>query len=186
MDNSNPCTDTLTDIEYIDHMIPHHQVAVDMSKLLLNNINDPTILHLCRDIINKQKYEIWEMEYMKKQLNDHVFLNKKGALDVIFTQFDKYEPVKSKAPGGNCNPMFFEPDAHMKHMANINLTSKGYLEHMIPHHQVAIDMSNRLLLHTNNSYLLDFCRNLINEQQQEILYMNHLLENKYVHKSELL
>ena len=32
--NSNPCTDKLTDNEYLKHMIPHHQVAVDMSKLL--------------------------------------------------------------------------------------------------------------------------------------------------------
>ena len=167
-------------------MIPHHQVAVDMSEILIKNISDPTMLHICRDIINKQRYEIWEMEYMKKQLKDKVFHCQEGIVDVIFTPLDKYEPIKSKAPGGDCNPMFFDPDAHMKHMANINLTSKGYLEHMIPHHQVAIDMSKRLLLYTNNSYLLDFCRNLINEQQHEILYMNHLLENQYIHKSELL
>ena len=24
---SNPCTDHLSDLEYIEHMIPHHQVA---------------------------------------------------------------------------------------------------------------------------------------------------------------
>ena len=66
------------------------------------------------------------------------------------------------------------------------LTDIEYLEHMIPHHQVAVDMSKRLLLYTNNSYLLDFSRNLINEQQQEILYMNNLLTNQYIHKSELL
>ena len=28
---SNPCTDNLTDEEYLTHMIPHHQVAIDMS-----------------------------------------------------------------------------------------------------------------------------------------------------------
>ena len=38
------------------------------------------------------------------------------------------------------------------------LTDTEYLEHMIPHHQVAIDMSKRLLMHTNNTYLMDFCR----------------------------
>ena len=45
------------------------------------------------------------------------------------------------------------------------LSDLEYLEHMIPHHQVAIDMSKRLLLYTNNSYLLEFCRKLILEQQ---------------------
>ena len=57
----NPCTDYLSDIEYLIHMIPHHQVAIDMSKLLIPKINSPSILHLCRDIIRKQGYEIWEM-----------------------------------------------------------------------------------------------------------------------------
>ena len=67
------------------------------------------------------------------------------------------------------------------------LTDIEYLEHMIPHHQVAIDMSKRLLLHTNHTYLMDFCRKLIIEQQNEIFLMNHLLEKtNYAHKSELL
>ena len=66
------------------------------------------------------------------------------------------------------------------------LTDIEYLEHMIPHHQVAIDMSKRLLLHTNHSYLLDFCRKLIIDQQGEIYYMNNLLKNTYNYNSELL
>ena len=71
----------------------------------------------------------------------------------------------------------------MKHM---KITEKSYLEHMIPHHQVAIDMSKRLLLHTNNTYLITFCRKLIVDQQGEIYYMNNLLKNKYIHHSPLL
>ena len=51
---SNPCTDTLTDIEYLEHMIPHHQVAIDMSNLLIPKTNNPVMLHLCRDITRKQ------------------------------------------------------------------------------------------------------------------------------------
>lgn len=66
------------------------------------------------------------------------------------------------------------------------LTDLEYLEHMIPHHQVAIDMSKRLLLHTNHSYLMEFCRKLIVDQQGEIYQMNHLLKNTYNYTSELL
>ena len=68
----------------------------------------------------------------------------------------------------------------------MEINEKNYLEHMIPHHQVAIDMSKRLLLHTNHSYLIDFCRKLILDQQYEILSMNDLLNNTYIHESELL
>ena len=86
---------------------------------------------------------------------------------------------------------------HSDHSDNINsfdngnpctdmLTDIQYLEHMIPHHQVAIDMSKRLLLHTNHSYLMEFCRKLIIDQEGEIFYMNNLLQSNYTHKSELL
>ena len=77
---SNPCTDYLSDLEYLEHMIPHHQVAIDMSNLLIPKTNNPTILHLCRDIIRKQEYEIWEMEMAKKNIVDSAFSNEKSIL----------------------------------------------------------------------------------------------------------
>ena len=64
--SSNPCTDNLTDKEYLEHMIPHHQVAIDMSELLLKKTKNPSMMLLCREIIRKQGYEIWEMEIIKK------------------------------------------------------------------------------------------------------------------------
>ena len=46
----NPCTDYLTDNEFLEHMIPHHQVAVDMSDLLLPITKNPIMKHICRKI----------------------------------------------------------------------------------------------------------------------------------------
>jgi len=183
---TNPCTDPLTDLEYIEHMIPHHQVAVDMSNLLIPKTNDPVILNLCRNIINKQNYEIWEMTHMKRQLKDKVFHHSKGSVDFLESKLDKYEPILSKSKDGDCNPLFFKPDDHMAHMEGMEITAKSYLEHMIPHHQVAVEMSERLLMYTNNSYLMDFCRKLIIDQQGEIYLMNNMLMNKSNYKSELL
>ena len=85
------------------------------------------------------------------------------------------------------HPLFFKPSDHNKMMKKMKITDKSYLEHMIPHHQVAIDMSHRLLLHTNNSYLLEFCRKLIVDQQYEISYMTGILNKQnYSYKSKLL
>ena len=36
---SSICSDNLTDIEYLVHMIPHHQVAVDISIMLQKKQN---------------------------------------------------------------------------------------------------------------------------------------------------
>jgi len=183
---SNPCIDKLSDLEYLEHMIPHHQVAIDMSILLQKYTSSDIMLNLCREIIRIQSYEIFEMSKMKAY-KDTLFTNDKWIKEKINTKLDTYNPILSKAKEGECNPLFFKPNDHSQHMKGMKLTDRSYLEHMIPHHQVAIDMSRRLLLHTNNSYLLEFCRKLILEQQAEILYMNNLLMNiDFLYKSELL
>ncbi len=183
---SNPCIDVLTDIEYLEHMIPHHQVAIDMSNLLIPKSKNPLIQHLCRDIIRKQSYEIWEMSMMKNKLSETIVSDDPSSKQNTNTKLDIYYPKESKSKDGSCNPLFFKPNDHMKHMEHMEITDKSYLDHMIPHHQVAVDMSKRLLLHTNHTYLIEFCKKLIYDQQGEIYYMNNLLKNTYNHQSELL
>ena len=183
---SNPCTDMLSDIDYLVHMIPHHQVAIDMSNMLIPNTKNPQMLHLCRDIIRKQGYEIWEMEQMKRRLSSTIFDNLPNNVENFQTKMDLHAPKMSRAKDGNCNPLFFKPNQHSEHMKHMKITEKSYLEHMIQHHQVAINMSKRLLLHTNNSYLIEFCRKLILDQQREIYYMNNLLFNTSYYSSNIL
>ena len=184
--DKNPCSGSLSEVEYLEHMIPHHQVAIDMSDLLLPKSKNPVILHLCRDITRKQSYEIWEMTMLKNKINGQLTDNSSWTIECYKTNLEESYPVLSKSKDGSCNPLFFKPNEHMKMMEDMDINDKSYLEHMIPHHQVAVDMSKRLLLHTNNSYLLDFCRKLIIDQQGEIFYMNNLLMNRYNHDSELL
>ena len=183
---SNPCTDVLSDNEYLEHMIPHHQVAIDMSQMLLPISKNPDVLHLCRNIIRNQKYEIWEMNNYLKGMSENVSLNVKGNYNHRETKLDLFAPIMSKPEDGECDPLFFKPNDHMKHMEHMELNDTSYLKHMIPHHQVAIDMSKRLLLYTKHNYLIEFCKKLILEQQGEIYLMNNMLLNKSNYRSELL
>ena len=184
--SSNPCTDKLTDLEYLEHMIPHHQVAIDMSNMLEMSSRDPIMLHLCRDITRKQTYEIWEMTLMKAKLSETIVASDQWTVDQIPTKLEFYAPRMSRAKDGPCNPLFFKPNDHSAMMKDMKMNDTSYLEHMIPHHQVAIDMSKRLLLHTNHTYLVDFCRKLITDQQGEIFHMNGMLKNAYNYTSILL
>lgn len=182
----DPCLGKLSDMEYLEHMIPHHQVAVDMSIMLMNTTKNPVMLHLCRDIIRKQQYEIWEMNLLINKFSETIFSDNIASKDQSFTKLDKYASKLSSDKDGVCNPLFFKPDEHDAHMKHMEVTVKSYLEHMIPHHQVAVDMSHRLLIHTNHSYLMDFCRKLIIDQQGEIFLMNNFLNNLEMYNSELL
>ncbi len=186
---SNPCTDELTDSEYLHHMIPHHVVAINMSELLMKESNNPYMLNVCRDIIRKQRYEIWEMEIVNNSLGHPsrypLFTSDKSVIDKNVTTMSYYSN-SPQSTYAKCDPLYFKPNEHREHMLHTQITNRSYLEHMIPHHQIAIDMSIRLLLHTSNSYLLDFCRKLIIEQQGEIMYMRNLLDSTLNFESDLL
>lgn len=145
--------DSLTDLEYITHMIPHHQIAVDMSEQLILQTKIPSVFGLCRDVIRTQKYEIWELENVKRL----------------------YE--YSSSP-----PVIVDKKVNTE-----KITDKEYLQHMIPHHQIAIDMSEKLLLYTNNTYLVTLCIKVIIQQKGEIIIMRELLgKNAFLFKSTLL
>ena len=60
-----PCNQKLTDIEYINHMIPHHQVAVDMSKKILKTSNNDFIMDLAYKIIHSQHSELYYLSISK-------------------------------------------------------------------------------------------------------------------------
>jgi uncharacterized protein (DUF305 family) len=58
---------------------------------------------------------------------------------------------------------------------------------MIPHHQVAVDMSKKLLKHTKNDFMIFLAYRIIQSQQNEIILLNDLLhKNNYKYKSNLL
>jgi len=141
----------LTDSEYIDHMIPHHQVAIDVSKQIMPYTKLIPIIAICRNIIRSQEYEIWEMKNMKIG-NDNL---------------------------NNDNKL------HNMDYNNI-ITEIDFLKHMIPHHQVAIDMSIKLLLYTINPYMISLAKNVIIQQRFEIIRMNDILNSEYKFFESLL
>ena len=61
---SDPCSDNLTDYEYLTHMIPHHQVAVDISLMLQKKTKNPTMQNILRILIWTQEYEISLMKQL--------------------------------------------------------------------------------------------------------------------------
>ncbi len=90
-----------------------------------------------------------------------------------------------------CDPNFFDPKNHMKHLMHMKLNDIMYIEHMIPHHQVAVDMSKILIKNTSNDIMLYLAYRIIQSQQEEIVLLSDFLNslnknNNYDYKSELL
>ena len=171
----NPCVDYLSDTEFLVHMIPHHQVAIDMSLDLMKVTKSPIMKNICRKIIWQQRYEITMMNAIMNKL-PLPGSERKKIFSLGKSKLAYHEP-KNSTSDGECNPLFFKPDDHKKHMEHMDLTDKSYLDHMVPHHQVAVDMCKRLLLHTSSTHMMALCYDLIYGQQAEILQMNQLKDN---------
>lgn len=174
--NPNPCDQYLADKDYLLHMIPHHQVALDISREMQEKSNNPVMQKILRELIWTQNREIMMMKDILKNLPDNISSDQLE-MNKIYRNTILDFTKSASDPTAECNPEFFDPQLHKKHMAHMKLNEKLYIEHMIPHHQVAVDMSKTLLQHTNNDFMIQFAYRIIRSQQQEISYMNQLLQN---------
>ena len=183
---NNICRGNLSDEEYLKHMIPHHQVAVDISEIHRNKSKSPKIQEILRKLIWTQKYEIILMKDVLENKIGKISNDTKMNSYYIKTVADFAHPNKVGLTKTYCDPHFFQPEEHMKHIKNMKLDDKMYIEHMIPHHQVAVDMSKVLLRNTKNDFMIYLAYRIIRSQQEEILILNDYLNSKYLYSSELL
>ena len=185
----NICRGYLTDKEYLEHMKPHHQVAVDISILLQKKTKNPEMQEILRKVIWVQNYEIQLMRDMVRGLPENDMST--SEIDMVrnytITIGDLTKPNKVGLTKTYCDPHFFDPKKHMEHMKHMKLDDKMYIKHMIPHHQVAVDMSKVLLKNTKNDFMIYLANRIIRSQNAEIILLNDMLSKKrYSHQSKLI
>ena len=128
------------------------------------------------------------MKYMLNTLpNDMSINNKKMNTIYRSTISDFVKPNKLGLTQTYCDPHFFDPEEHMKHMEHMELNDEMYLHHMIPHHQVAVDMSKKLLKNTKNDFMIFLAYRIIRSQQDEIILLNDMMKkDNYRYQSKLV
>ena len=184
---SDICTANLTDREYLEHMIPHHQVAIDISLILQKKTKSIFMQEILRKLIWIQKTEIKLMKVMLDSLPQKISSDDNMKNIYIKTISDYINPNKIELTNVYCDPHFFDPKGHHTHMMeHININDQTYINHMIPHHQVAVDMSKILLKNTKNDQMISFAYRIIKSQQAEIIILNDFLKSSYVNKSNLI
>ena len=186
----NICQDNLTDVEYLKHMIPHHQVAVDISLMLQKITKSVKMQEILRKLVWVQNYEITLMKDLLNNLPDNITSSINNNI-YMQNESDFIKPNTLGLTNTYCDPNFFDPKNHMKHLMHMKLNDIMYIEHMIPHHQVAVDMSKILIKNTSNDIMLYLAYRIIQSQQEEIVLLSDFLNslnknNNYDYKSELL
>jgi uncharacterized protein (DUF305 family) len=139
------------DVDFRTHMIPHHQGAIDMSRVALRHAKEPWSRQVAEAITIAQPREIYEFQG---------WLASRGAM------------VHGRARPNKAATREFKA-AHARMMRNMAMPFTGDPDvdlrmHMIPHHQGAIDMARVALRHAKDPWTRQAAEAIIIAQQQEI------------------
>ncbi len=138
-----------SDRAFIDAMVPHHQGAIDMAEVALENAEHEEIKQLSRAIISTQQAEIEELKSIKQE-----------------------EFGTSEAPMEmNQEEMQMMGMTDPAELANKEPFDKAFIDAMIPHHQSAIEMAQVASEKSNNPEIKALAENIVDAQQQEIEQM---------------
>ena len=151
---------TASDAQFMRGMIPHHQQALEMSRLAPDRTNSPELLEIAGKIEAAQGDEIAFMEQ---------WLTSRGeSID------------QSYAHTGHHTMKGMATEAQMASLAAASGVEfdRQFLSLMIAHHEGAIDMVEALMEEPGSAYdptLFEFTTDVSNDQSKEIELMHGLL-----------
>lgn len=136
------------DIMFAEMMIPHHQQAIEMSDLALQNSKDPEVLKLAQQIKDAQAPEIEEMKSWGASSDAHM--------------------------GHMMDGMLSDDEMADLRMATGPEFDRLFLEGMIKHHEGAIDMAE-MVIDSRKADVAALAKAIIEAQRTEISTMKELL-----------
>jgi uncharacterized protein (DUF305 family) len=164
------------DVMFAQHMIPHHQQAVEMSDMLLAKQGiDPRVTQLANQIKAAQGPEIEQMRgWLKQWGNPPMPSMPSGSMPM--PSGDMIMPGHGDMPGMSSGQgMMSEQDMTALQNAQGVEASKLFLTQMIRHHEGAIAMAQTEIKDGQYPPAVAMARSIVTSQQQEIDTMKGFL-----------
>jgi uncharacterized protein (DUF305 family) len=147
-----------SDERFIDAMVPHHQGAIAMAEVALENAQHGEIKDLSRNIVSTQRAEIEELKSIKQE--------EFGTSDV---------PMEMSQEQMRSMGMMMDP----QELARSEPFDRAFIDAMIPHHQSAIEMAKVAYEKSENPRIKKLAENIVSAQQAEIEQMKRWREQWY-------
>src|SRR5215217_4399499 len=135
------------DLQFIDQMIPHHEGALMSSEHMISNSDRPELRQLYENIQKSQSEQIDQMQEWRKE----------------------WYPDAQQLPA-------MMGDGQAGSMMGGNVLDIMFLKMMIPHHQMAVDMSEEALSKAEHPELRNLAQEIRDEQFSEIELMQEYLQ----------
>ena len=161
---------------FAQHMIPHHQQAVEMSDVLLAKQGiDARVTDLATQIKGAQAPEIEQMQGWLKQWGNPPMppMPQQGHGDMGHGDMGQGGMGQGGMPA--MQGMVSETDMTALRNAQGAEAAKLYLTHMIAHHEGAITMAQDEIKDGQYPAAIEMARTIVKTQQQEIDTMRQIL-----------
>jgi uncharacterized protein (DUF305 family) len=149
------------DLQFIDQMIPHHEGALMSSEHMISDSQRPELRTLYENIQQSQSEQIAQMQEWRKEWYPD-------------SEQTSGMPTGMMSGGMMDSQMM---GSSMQDMMGANVTDAMFLRMMIPHHQMAVDMSEEALDKAEHPKLKELAQTIIEEQSAEIEQMRGYLED---------
>ena len=147
-----------SDEAFIDAMVPHHQGAIAMAEVALNNAEHEEIKELSRNIVSTQQSEIEELKSIKKE--------EFGTSNVPM----EMSPEQMRGMG-----MMMDP----KRLSKREPFDEAFIDAMIPHHRSAIQMAQVSSKKSKIPEIKELAGNIVTAQKREIEQMKQWRKEWY-------
>ena len=162
------------DVMFAQHMIPHHQQAIEMSDMLLSKQGiDPRVIELANQIKAAQGPEIQQMQGWLTQWGSPQMPMPSGMPGHGDMPTTSGMPGMSGTPG--VSGMMSEQDMAALQNAQGVEASKLFLTQMITHHEGAITMAQNEIKDGQYPAAVTMANAIVTTQQQEIDTMKGIL-----------
>ncbi len=156
-------------LDFLHGMIPHHVSAIAMSNSLLKyGGKNQDIKQIAEEIVKAQTKEIEDMKKLIKEIEEN----------------PKIDETKETEYLKEYNKLINDSMTHsLEQSDNPKSVDEAFVQEIIMHHQMAVDMSKIILKYTDNEKITKLAQDIIEAQEKEIKYMEEILENLKDEKS---
>lgn len=150
------------ELDFLIGIIPHHEAAIDITKSYLKyGGKNKELKKLAKEIIEEHSEETVEMRMLLKEIERLAITDKESER----TYLNSYNKMIAS----------HQDMAHETETASD--VESAYIEGMVIHHQMAVDMAEAILKTTLHDEIKDMAEDIIEMQREEISQMEEIFND---------